>query len=88
MNEIPLIEMYVKVGDRYYRQVDRPEFNDQGEQSPPVKCLYLWNKQTIVLDHGKDFVPNIRLFNTKHELPSDLREMYEVMPKKNKWLHG
>lgn len=59
--EIP----YVRIGITYYKKVNKPLAS-----SDTVEILIAWNKDTIISDHGRDYVTQISCYDGFCSIPS------------------
>lgn len=59
--EIP----YVRIGTTYYKKVKKPL--SSGDE---IEVLIIWNKDTIISDHGRDYLTNIECYDGFCSIPS------------------
>lgn len=76
---------YLRIGTKYYRQINYPLLDESGKIITE-KRLVVWNKTTIVDDHGREFLnTGVHKFYDLHELPDEIAELYFKLPKGQQW---
>lgn len=78
--------VYLRIGTKYYKLINTPFVNENGEQIL-VKKITPWRKSLIAQDHGLDFLnKELYKFDSKESLPNDILELYNQLPKSQRWL--
>lgn len=62
--EIP----YIRIGTTYFKKVKKPLASGD-----TVEILILWNKDTIISDHGKDYLAKIECYDGFCSIPSHIQ---------------
>lgn len=77
---------YLRVGTNYYRIINS-SFINQDDETISFKELIPWKPREIARDFGNEFFnTDVAKFVTKHSLPQDILELYNKLPKGQRWL--
>lgn len=75
MNKDNEKDLYIRVGTTYYKIVNKPL--SSGDK---VSLLVQWNKETIISDHGKDFLSKIKKYTGFCCIPSHTNYQQIIPP--------
>lgn len=64
---------YIRVGTAYYRIVDEPQADGSS-----VRKLLKWERQTIILDHDKDYLKHIPCYHGFCMIPAHIGYMRDI----------